>query len=68
MKQMTFVKVLSVVACVLLLCVFLPTSTIVDQAQYIYDDLGRLSQVIDGQNHVATYAELLEKMSFEVRQ
>jgi YD repeat-containing protein len=26
-----------------------------DQAQYIYDDLGRLSQVIDGQGNVATY-------------
>ena len=25
------------------------------QAQYIYDDLGRLSQVIDGQGNVATY-------------
>ncbi len=27
-----------------------------DQATYIYDDLGRLSQVIDGQGHVATYS------------
>ncbi|ULA64746.1 MAG: hypothetical protein LZF86_190039 [Nitrospira sp.] len=27
-----------------------------DQAQYIYDDLGRLSQVIDGQGHVAIYS------------
>ena len=26
-----------------------------DQAQYIYDDFGRLSQVIDGQGNVATY-------------
>jgi YD repeat-containing protein len=26
-----------------------------DQAQYIYDDLGRLSQVFDGQGNVATY-------------
>jgi YD repeat-containing protein len=26
-----------------------------DQATYIYDDLGRLSQVIDGQGNVATY-------------
>lgn len=31
----------------------MPTSA--DQAQYIYDDLGRLSQVIDGQGNVATY-------------
>lgn len=26
-----------------------------DQATYIYDDLGRLSQVMDGQGNVATY-------------
>jgi len=26
-----------------------------DQAQYIYDDLGRLSQVIDASGNVATY-------------
>jgi len=26
-----------------------------DQAQYVYDDLGRLSQVIDGSGNVATY-------------
>ena len=26
-----------------------------DQATYIYDDLGRFSQVIDGQGNVATY-------------
>jgi len=55
MKQMTFVKVLSVVACVLLLCVLVPSNTVADQAHYIYDDLGRLSQVIDGQGNVATY-------------
>ena len=30
-----------------------PTSA--DQAQYIYDDLGRLAKVIDGQGNVATY-------------
>ncbi len=28
---------------------------VADQAQYIYDDLGRLSQVVDGQGNVATY-------------
>jgi len=55
MMQMAFQKVLSVLACVLLLCVFAPTSAVADQAQYIYDDLGRLSQVIDGQGNVATY-------------
>ncbi|TKB65971.1 MAG: hypothetical protein E8D52_16445 [Nitrospira sp.] len=32
-----------------------PVPTIADQAHYIYDDLGRLSQVIDGQGNVATY-------------
>lgn len=32
-----------------------PVPSIADQAQYIYDDLGRLSQVIDGQGNVATY-------------
>lgn len=55
MKQMTFVKVLSVVTSLLLFCVSVPTPAIADQAQYIYDDLGRLSQVIDGQGNVATY-------------
>ena len=55
MKQMMFGKILSVVTCVLLLCTFVPTLTIADQAQYIYEDLGRLSQVIDGQGNVATY-------------
>jgi YD repeat-containing protein len=31
-----------------------PTPTPTDTAQYIYDDLGRLSQVIDGQGNVVT--------------
>jgi len=35
--------------------VLAPTGAAADQAQYIYDDLGRLSQVIDGQGNVATY-------------
>lgn len=56
MKQMAFAKVLSVVACVLMLCVSVPPLAIADQVQYIYDDLGRLSQVIDGQGNVATYS------------
>jgi len=55
MKQMMFSKVLMVVACALMLCVLVPTFGVADQAQYIYDDLGRLSQVIDGQGNVATY-------------
>ena len=49
MKQMMFSRVLTVVACALVLCVSVPTLAVADQAQYIYDDLGRLSQVIDGQ-------------------
>ncbi len=55
MKQMTFSRVLTVVACVLMLCVLAPTLAVADQAQYIYDDLGRLAKVIDGQGNVATY-------------
>ena len=35
--------------------VLAPTGAAADQAQYIYDDLGRLVQVIDGQGNVATY-------------
>ncbi len=55
MKQTMFSKVLSAVACVLMLCIWAPTLAVADQAQYIYDDLGRLSKVIDGQGNVATY-------------
>ncbi len=55
MKQMLFSRVLTVVACVLMLCALVPILAVADQAQYIYDDLGRLSQVIDGQGNVATY-------------
>lgn len=55
MRQMAFSKVLTVVACVLMLCMSVPTLAVADQAQYIYDDLGRLAQVIDGQGNVATY-------------
>ena len=55
MKQMAFSKMLTVAACALMLCALAPTIAGADQAQYIYDDLGRLSQVIDGQGNVATY-------------
>lgn len=55
MRQMAFSRVLTVAACALVLCVLVPTFGIADQAQYIYDDLGRLSQVIDGQGNVAAY-------------
>lgn len=55
MKQMALRKVLSSVACVLMLCAVTPILASADQAHYIYDDLGRLFQVIDGQGNVATY-------------
>ena len=55
MRKNAVSKVLSVVTCVLLLCVLVSTPTIADQAQDIYDDLGRISQVIDGQGNVVTY-------------
>jgi YD repeat-containing protein len=55
MKLKAFSKVLRVVACALVLFALVPTLAVADQAQYIYDDLGRLSQVIDGQGNVATY-------------
>jgi hypothetical protein len=48
MKQIVFLKVLMVVACMLMLCASVPTFGVADQAQYIYNDLGCLSQVIDG--------------------
>ena len=32
-----------------------PIVTTTDQAQYIYNDLGQLSQVINGQGNIATY-------------
>ena len=44
------------VAGVLMLCATAVLSSVsADQATYIYDDLGRLVQVIDGQGNVATY-------------
>lgn len=55
MTHMTFGKILSLVSCLFLLCVTIQTPAIAGQVQYIYDDLGRLSQVVDGQGNVATY-------------
>jgi hypothetical protein len=49
MKQMMFSSVLRIVACVPALCASVPTFGVAAQVQYIYDDMGRLSQVIDGQ-------------------
>ena len=55
MKQIEFSKRVTVVACALVLCALVPMLGLADQAQYVYDDLGRLSQVIDGSGNVATY-------------
>ena len=52
---MALSKLLLTVACVLMLGAVVPTQVVADQAQSIYDDIGRLSQVIDGQGNVATY-------------
>jgi YD repeat-containing protein len=54
-KQMAFVRFLSVVACVLLLSSLKPAGLSADTAQYFYDPLGRLVGVVDGQGTVATY-------------
>lgn len=51
MRAMTQLLVGLLWAVVLLVSPALVTA---DQATYIYDDLGRLSQVIDGQGNVAT--------------
>ncbi len=51
---MTFGKIVLVAACVLMLCAFAPPPAMADTTQYIYDDLGRLSQVIDGSGNIAT--------------
>ena len=49
-------RLLAMLCCVRLITLAgLCTSLFADQAQYIYDDLGRLVQVIDGQGNVATY-------------
>ena len=55
MKLKAFSTVLTVVACALVLCVLVPTFGVAVQAQYIYDNLGRLAKVIDGHGNVATY-------------
>jgi hypothetical protein len=54
MTQRVFSKFVMIVASVLLLCAVALTTAVADQAQYIYDDLGRLTKVIDGQVNVAT--------------
>ena len=55
MKQMAFTKVLTVVACALMLCALAPTLSAADTAQYFYDSLGRLIGVVDGQGNTAIY-------------
>ena len=52
MRAMTNLLVGLLWAAVLLLVS--PALLAADQATYIYDDLGRLSKVIDGQGNVAT--------------
>jgi len=42
-------------AVLLAVCLGLPGAASADQARYIYDGLGRLIRVIDGQGNVATY-------------
>lgn len=49
MKQMMFSIVLRIVACVLMLCASVPTFGVAAQVQHTDNDLGCLSQVIDGQ-------------------
>jgi hypothetical protein len=49
MKQMMFSIVLRTVACVLMLCASVPTFGVAAQVQHTDNDLGCLSQVIDGQ-------------------
>lgn len=66
MKQITFSKVLTVVACALMLYMLVPTFGAADQAQYIYDDLGRLAKVIDGQGNVVTEAGSVGRIRVEV--
>jgi hypothetical protein len=48
MKQMMFSIVLRIVACVLMLCASVPTFGVAAQVQHTDNDLGCLSQVIDG--------------------
>lgn len=55
MKLTAFPKVLTVVACALMLCVLAPTLGGADTAQYFYDPLGRLIGVVDGQGSIAAY-------------
>ena len=57
LSQMTLTsRLFAILCCVLLITLLgLPAALHADQAQYIYDDLGRLVQVIDGQGNVATY-------------
>jgi hypothetical protein len=49
MKQMMFSIMLRIVACVLMLCASVPTFGVAAQVQHTDNDLGCLSQVIDGQ-------------------
>ncbi|MBK9308799.1 MAG: RHS repeat protein [Nitrospira sp.] len=58
MKPMILSKLLTAVVCVLMLGAVVPTQAVADQAQYIYDDAGRLRAVIDPASDTAIYAYL----------
>jgi YD repeat-containing protein len=51
----SFITVLGIFALGAALLLGVPPVASADTAEYIYDDLGRLSQVIDGSGNVATY-------------
>lgn len=53
MKKGSFI--LSFASIFLAVLFYWPLSVSADQAQYFYDELGRLGRVIDGQGNVATY-------------
>ena len=58
MTRNGFIRQLAWVALVLMLPMLLvwPAAIPADQAQYFYDDLGRLSVAVDGNKNVAVYA------------
>jgi YD repeat-containing protein len=55
MMYRTLTSIVAVFFVWMALCLAAPVLVSADQAQYIYDDLGRLTKVIDGQGNVATY-------------
>jgi YD repeat-containing protein len=55
MMYRTLTSIVGVFLVWMALCLAAPVVAFADHARYIYDDLGRLVQVIDGQGNVATY-------------